>query len=788
MNAHQDQADFQDNLYDIKRILLKVLSKWYLLVITVGICMALAYLLDKYTKPVYGLSTLLYIKPDNDKANVSSILYGEETFGTSRNLSNQMIFLKSRLLIEKTLNDLDFDVSYFIKGKFITAELYKDSPIEVIVDSTSTYIPYYTDFSCSILTAGKFVLSVDEKENLPAFTNKTLKFDEWNEIDGFKFKVSLRYPVLQPGEALIFRVNSIEGLTDYYINSIYVSQFERDASVLKISYEEETPDKGKDFLNQLVYNFIENNLQEKNEIASRTVNFINQMLNQNKDSLATIESKIERFKGNNTVISVQEKGTLLVSELKQLEKEKAELLTVNQYFDLLENSLQKGDEQLVIPSALGIEDASLTAIINELISLRLENKMLKADNKLKNPFIEVNNQKIEELKNTLKEKIKTQKAINTINLANINQRINTSYASQQRLPAAEREFKDISRNYAISETLVQFLMEKRAEAGIARASNISDYKMIDAARVESGPIKRKQFDYKMALLAGLAIPIVCIVLLDYINNKISSKEELVKLSQVPLLGVIVHGDKANTLFDKKSLKSAFVESLRSVRSNLNYLSEHTDVSKIILVTSSVSGEGKSFCSTNISYILALSGKRTLLIKADMRKVEAAEKELGVKAGLGLSEYLSAMASLNDVIQPTYFENLFLINSGNIPPNPSELLLGDRMKQLLADVKAAFDVIILDTPPIGIVSDGLELMKQSDINLIVVRERYTEKPFLKYINDLYVNHKYKHMAYVYNDANLNKTAYGYGVSKYGYGYYADQKVNRSFLGKIIKARS
>jgi capsular exopolysaccharide synthesis family protein len=274
------------------------------------------------------------------------------------------------------------------------------------------------------------------------------------------------------------------------------------------------------------------------------------------------------------------------------------------------------------------------------------------------------------------------------------------------------------------------------------------------------------------------------MLTDLLNNKIISREELLRLTPLPLLGIIVHGNTQKNTTEANTLKTALSESLRSIRSNLSYISESNGRSKVIVLTSSISGEGKSFCAYNLGHILSISNKKTLLINADMRKPGNYGNELGSESGPGLSNYLSGMSTLNSVIQKSQFEDLYVINSGDLPPNPSELLLSARMKHMLDELKYEFDYIVLDTPPIGLISDALELMKQADINIVVTRQGYTKKSFLSYINELYLNQKYPNMVVVFNDVSLNKSTFTYGAVGYGHGYYTNNKDKKAWFGKLL----
>ncbi|MBY0425530.1 MAG: polysaccharide biosynthesis tyrosine autokinase [Cytophagales bacterium] len=332
--------------------------------------------------------------------------------------------------------------------------------------------------------------------------------------------------------------------------------------------------------------------------------------------------------------------------------------------------------------------------------------------------------------------------------------------------------------YEIYRDIYSFLLQKKADAGINRASNVPDIKVIDYAAVSGPPTPDFEKIQSIALLLALGIPIGFIFLKDYFNTKIIFKDDIFKFSSIPFLGVIGHNSK-DTLAVIERPKSSLAESFRSVRSNILFLNPDKK-NQIFLLTSTTSGEGKSFCSMNIAAVMAISGKNTILIGADMRKPKLYE-ELKLKNEVGLSNYLSGSANLDEVIQKTSVEHMDFISSGIIPPNPAELIMGQRMEQIIEELRKRYDYIVIDTPPIGLVIDAFVLMKYSDTNIYVVRHNYSKRQGLLEINEKYRDGKFSNLNIILNDVKSNGIygyGYGYGNTSYGYGYYSDTPASDS----------
>ncbi len=423
-----------------------------------------------------------------------------------------------------------------------------------------------------------------------------------------------------------------------------------------------------------------------------------------------------------------------------------------------------------------------------MLDLKMEQKV--KSNKLvnKSPLFtleqEGNAEMIEELERNILGSIENIKESNEISIVEMDKKVESLINSIDDLLREERQYMNFERVFSLNERFYTLLLTKKAEAAIAQASQESDYEVLDNPQVVGMPIvPQVRKNYLLAILFGAGIPIGIIILLNYLNPYIITIEDLKKYSRIPLLGIVGHSRRESSLIVKSYPKSLMAESFRKLRANLKYMSNGQIENNTILITSSVSGEGKTFTSTNLGYIYALSGKKTLLLGADMRK-PAFDEFFEIRKDEGLSNYLAGVCSYEKLLHQVLLDELFVIHSGTIPPNPSELLLGQKMNELMTRLKKDFDVIIIDSPPIGMVSDAIELLKYSNVNLIIVRQRKTHKDAMSDINHLYLDNKLGSCAVVYNDIHYSKLSYGFGYS-YGYGYgYGMDMVIATEMARVV----
>ena len=768
----------QDSLIDLQLMLQKLRQYWYLFFLSVPLALLVAFAVTRYTTPLYDVSTTVLIKQPTDPSNASiNLLYGQELFTNEKNLNNEAIMLKSNDLVKETIQHLDFGISYFAEGNIKFSEIYGESPVRVLLDSSSTNIPYGTLIKFERADTNTFRLSANGASLQPEQADKTYAFGRLIDINGFRFVVQLLNLNQFTSQDLFFQINDTGSLVNRYRSSLAISTIP-ETSILEISAVGDNTRKAIAFLNQHVQTYILQSLEEKNGTALNTINFIDEQLQQISDSLSLVEGRLENFKRANTGLTMSEEGTQANSEVQDLEREKAALLLNAKYFDYLKNYIAAGDitKSVIAPSSFGVTDPVLNQLIQQLVEVQLQLTSLSAQ-QTQNPLvvteIETSKTRIRNLLAGIAENLDNLKRVNQISISDINARIGRMLGALHQLPAAERQLINLNRMHELSEGLYVFLMQKRAEAGITTAATTPDAKLVNAAAVKAMITPKPKQNYLIALFLGLLLPAGFIFLKDLLNNKVTSTEDIARLTTLPLLGMVGHNKKEQTGLMDQSPKSALAEAFRTVRSNLRFMTSVTPgQGKIFVVTSSISGEGKTFSAKNLAYIFSISGERTLLVNADMRKPNN-NTDFGVSSGLGLSNYLAGYTSLDEVVHHTLQENLHILPSGDIPPNPSELLLSKRMDDLVRELKSRYDYILLDTPPVGLLSDGLELMQLADANIFMVRQGYTFKSFLNNIQQQYETGKVRNTAILFNDVDFTKLNYRYGYGYgYGYGYYAE----------------
>jgi tyrosine-protein kinase Etk/Wzc len=774
---------------DVKEILEKYFRYWYFFIFAIIVSFFIGLLFLRYTPKVYNASTTILVKDENNTSLGSdNIIDGIDLFGKNRNIKNEIGILRSFSLVKQTLKEVDFSISYLNEGMLTSVDIYSRSPFKIVLDSNhlqSLEVKFYV----KLISKNEFVIKTNVKSgqfynlieesylrssDIVFNYNESHKFEEWIESDYFKFKLEKMDFTLYDEENwnnYAFVINDINSLTEKFLKRIKIKEIEKDASILKVSLEGNNTIKIADFLDVFSKNYLQIGLNEKNEIATNTISFINNQLIEIRDSLTNIESVLEKFKTENPKIELSKKEYGAFYQIQKLEEEQAILKLNNKYYISLKDYLIKNDniENILSPSSMGINDPLLNNLILELSRLYSEFEITSQNTKSIHPAVKSLKNQIKITKGKILENIENIIISSELSLNDVDKRINEFDELINTLPESERKLVRIQRKYNLNETTYTYLLEKRAEASIAKAGNVADNKIIDKARLSSQlPISpNPKSIYIISIFFGILIPGIWITAKDLLNDKINSKKDVKKLSDIPILGSITHNNKGTNLVVQNHPKSAISESLRTIRTNIQYLSSDKE-QKVICVSSSISGEGKSFCSMNLSSILASTNNKTILIGADMRKPKIFD-DFELNNETGLSSYLIGAATLKEVIQKTNDENLDIIISGPIPPNPAELLEKQIMTDLLIKLKKTYKYIIIDTPPIGLVTDGQILMNKSDINLLMVRQDYTTKQMVTNINEIIQKNNIKNLNIILNDVKSYNSKYGY---KYGYGYYEE----------------
>jgi len=769
--AAQQQSNF-----DIKKYIFLVLSRWYLFAISLTIAYAYAYVKNMQTIPQYAVSTSIMVK-DESGSGPESILGNFNVLNTNKNIQNEIGVLKSYNISNRALRKLDFEVSYYSVGKFRNTEIYKASPFIIVMDS-AVQQPYYVPLQLRILSDKEVVI---ESEDLKI--QRTIRFGELFEEAGFRFYVELRTANNFKQEFTTgvyeFYLNNLHNLTNSYMTRLQVDPYADSPSILWLWIVGENPQKEVDYLNKVVEVYMNVSLEEKNQTAVRTMQFIDDQLEGIMDSLRVIEDDIQGFRQQYDIRPTGSGGANdTYRQLEMFEAQRSIKIINVKYYDYLTKELELGSDftEIILPNILGVSDPILEANIQQIVSLYEDRKLKAFGVRQDVPVLQEIDYKIDLAKRTLKLHIQNIKGIANEGLAVINNKIEELNQKINELPYTERQMLNMEREYKFNDNIYSFLLQKRTEAGITRFSNRPDAKIIDeanAANAVSRTANPAGTRNKM-LMIGTLIPLIFIALREFMNNKINDKSDIENNTQIPILGTISNNNKKTNLptFDKP--KSPISESFRALRTNLQYLLvEKTQ--KVIALTSTVSGEGKTFCAMNLASIIAMSDKKTLLVGLDLRKPKIHLEFDMENNDIGMSTYLIKKNTFTEIIKKTRIPNLDIAFSGPIPPNPAELIESDRMRAFLEEAKTVYDFVIIDTPPVAIVTDALLLGTHVDAFLYNIRQNYTVKGALKLLNELSKANNLKNLSIIVNDVKVARQygyrygyGYGYGAG-YGYGY-------------------
>jgi capsular exopolysaccharide synthesis family protein len=773
--------------FNYRKWLFLIAIHWPLFVLSFSSALLFSYLFRRYVVRTYTVSATVLIKT-NKEGNIP-FMANYANYKNSTQINNEINIIKSYSTIEKALKGLDFGINYYSKGHFRIEEIYPNTSFKVITDSASSQKYINRQILLKVIDEKKYSLTfldeIEEEDLKPVIGH----YGDTIDFKGMKLHISiLNYSNLiklsREGE-ILFQVNNIPFMAIDFRGRLGVYAMDKEGSIISISVYSIIPAKEITFLNKLSEVYILSSLEDKNVTTNKSIDFINQQLGVIQDSISKYAYGLEFYRKKfkvNDITDQAEKGYTNVAEL---EKEKAAYFYKQNYFNYLKNYIKNKDSygDIIMPASVGLDDPHMALLVSKIIELNMQKKMiLKTESNRESPFVNENGRQIDEYKRTLHENMASVEKTNQMHLDHLNKQIEEIINKSSGLNSSERDFSHLKQMYEIYQQVYSFLLQKKVDAGINKASNVPDIKVVDYAAVAGPPTPDFDSIQSFAILLALGLPIAFIFLKDYLNTSILFKEDLIKFTNIPFLGVVGHNYK-DTLAVIDSPKSSLAESFRSIRTNLLFLSPDKK-NQVFLLTSSTSGEGKSFSSLNIAAVFAISGKKTVLIGADMRKPKI-YGELGLSNENGLSNYLSGLSELDAVIQRTSVENMDFISAGTIPPNPVELIMGVRLEQMIKKLRKKYDYIIIDTPPIGLVVDAYILMKHSDTNIYVIRHNFTKRQSLTGITQNYKDGKFTSLNLILNDVKTNGIyGYGYGYgdgygnTNYGYGYYSDIAVNRS----------
>lgn len=793
-NPSQGQVMLDNESIDVRRIVSLFISNWYWFAISLLLALILSYGMNRYSPKVYTVASTLLIKDDMNGGIggiATSVIPGGDIFRNQQNLKNEMEILKSFSLNKKVMEKLeDFHVQYMGVGRrgIVESVLYKDCPFIVKYDSLKNQNKG-VKVGITILNENEYNIELNGGKKI----KRTVKFGERFSESGFDFILHKRYdnkPLFSKEESNIyyFVFKDPASLANEYRAKLVVAPRDKDASLVTLTVSGFVPRQESDYLNMLMDVYIFDGLEYKKQIAEKTIEFINEQLNVVSDSLEVAAKKLESFRMANSFIDLKNEVNSIQTKVDKAKQEKAMYNLQLQYYNYLSQYLEERNSNgaIISPTIIGITDQLLISLVGELTNLQRKKEEMGLNIGDNQPAIELINQQMASTQSALKESVKNCIAALNLSLALAEEDIASGVEEINTLPSTEKTFISIQRQFDLNNTIYTYLLEKRAESGIAKASTLPDNRPIDYAQLR-GQIKPKERkNYLIAIALGLLIPAVIIALIDFLNDKVIDKKDLLRKTKVPIIGFISHSDSKNEIVVVEKPGSALSESFRSVRTALKYYVKENEVC-VIAISSAISSEGKTFISVNLASIIAMLGKKVLLIGLDLRKPRI-NRILEYEKSPGMSSYLSGNCEYEEIIKKTQVENLFYTPSGPVPPNPAELIEKDRMTIFMERARKEFDYIIFDTPPVAIVTDAILLSKFADINLFVVRQRYSSINTLELVEQLRLNGEVRNMAIVLNDISLSGY-YGYGLRYgylYSYGYsYGNAYYAGSYYGKYAQ---
>lgn len=771
---------------NIQEILFRYLIHWPWFVVSVIVCVAVAWGYLRLATPVYNVSATVLIKDEKKGggANMSSELekMGMNGFvSSSSNIENEIEVLTSRTLAREVVSSLGLFVTYMDEDKFPKRELYRTSPVLVsLTPQEADKLPQTMEVRMSLHPSGVMdvQIKVGEKEygkrfdKLPAVLptdEGTVAFFTNNDTLS-----SVRPESVTKERHITAYINRPFSVAKGYAGSLSITPTSKATSVVTVSLKNSNTQRGKDYIDKLLEMYNVNANNEKNEVAQRTAEFIDERIGIISKELGSTERDLENFKRSAGITDLTSEAQIALAGNAEYEKKRVENQTqINLVMDL-QRYLQ-GTEYEVLPSNVGLQDAGVAGAIdryNEMVSER--NRLLRTSTE-SNPAIVNLNASIRAMRGNIQTTLDATLKGLEITKTDLVREAGRYSRRISDAPTQERQFVSIARQQEIKSGLYLMLLQKREENAIVLAAIANNAKIIDEAQAEGAPISPKRMTiYLAALVFGIGIPVGIIYLIGLTKFKVEGRADVEKLTSLPVIGDVPLADeKTGSIAVFENQNNLMSETFRNVRTNLQFMLENGK--NVILVTSTISGEGKSFISANLAISLSLLGKKVVIVGLDIRKPGLNTVFNIPKKDHGITQFLTNPAiNLMDLVQPSDInKNLYILPGGTVPPNPTELLARDGLEKAVETLKKNFDYVILDTAPIGMVTDTLLIGRVADLSVYVCRADYTRKAEFTLINELAENDKLPNLCIVINGIDLNRRKYGYyyGYGKYGkyYGY-------------------
>lgn len=790
-NLYDELYTEQEEQVDYKALFFKYLIHWKWFVASIVVCLIGGWIYLHYTTPVYSITGSVIIKDNKKNNSVSTGLADLEDLGfysSTNNFDNEVEVLHSRTLLKKVVEELDLYINYRTRENLRPVELYKDTPVKV----------WLTPEEAEKLPNGAAVLEVVLKPGGKLSVSTEIDEQEFKQ-DFNKLPALLTTPYgtfsFTPGDSAIVEkeqeitvtVAAPRIMANGYANALSVEPTSKTTTIAQITLQNTSPQRGVDFINKLIEIYNRNANDDKNEVASKTAEFIDERIKIINGELGTTEKELETFKRDAGLTDLKSDAQLALSENSEYEKKRAENSTQLRLVQFLSEYANNPDHAYeVLPVNVGLTDTGLTELINRYNEMLLERKRLLRTSSESNPVVVNLDASIRAMRSNVQTTILSVQKGLMITKADLERQAGKYAGRITSAPGQERQLVSISRQQEIKAGLYLMLLQKREENAITLASTANNARIVDEAQAELFPVSPKgKLIYLIAFVLGIAIPVGIIYIIELLRYKIEDRSDVKKLTTVPIIGDIPASDnmpKEGSVVVRENQNDMMAETFRNVRTNVQYMLGSNQ--KVVLITSTTSGEGKSFVAANLAISFALLGKKVVIVGLDIRKpglnkaFQMSHKEDGITRYLADPEHTDLMSLLQ---QSNVTPNLYILPGGAIPPNPTELVARDSLVQAVDRLKKEFDYVILDTAPIGMVTDTQLISRVADMSIYVCRAGYTPKAGYLFINELRDHKKLPNLCTIINDVNIKTGKYGYGTygkygygRTYGYGYGYDEK--------------
>jgi tyrosine-protein kinase Etk/Wzc len=754
----------EEDSFDLKSVLSKIVDKWYWLAIGFIVALCIAFFYIYFTPPSYQIKSRVLVNDDEKGGNLGkqagSMMDLGSVLGSKSSVDNEVEVLKTRFLMEQVVRQMQLNITYERRSGLVKRML-EDTPFKLIILNSIDTIEK-TRINIETISPTKFRVSAGSLEKVVQFNeNFNLK-----DVGVVRLIPNPEVKINNKNYSII--VTSIDERVTDLMKELKVAVSNKQVTIIDLDLSYPLQAQGEIMLSTLINKYTEVNLEDKNAIADSTYKFIKGRINIIAAELGDVENEVENFKQNNKLSDMSEQSKLLVQNTGEFTSDLAKAETQVSVLSDLEKYLKdENKNKRVFPTSLLPSDLVFSDLLGQYNLLLVERDKQLLSVTENSPFIQNIDTQISGLRRGILANIESTKNTYIITRDKLRSQLSKVENQIVGVPQIEKNYLKLARNQKIKEELYIFLMQKAEETAISKTSNIAVAKVIDPPKADIIPLSPKKSTVFIVCVAlGLIIPVIILLLKEYFNTTVSTKDDVTKVTSVPVIGEISHNVTNDNLIVSSQGRSAISEQFRALRTNLSFYLKKPD-QKVILLTSCNSGEGKSFTAINLANILAISGKKVLLMELDLRKPGLSGK-LNIKQSLGFTNYtIDPSIRLDDIIQPlSIHSNMFIIPSGPLPPNPAETLMSESTAVLIDKLKERFDYILMDAPPIGIITDAQLLSSYASITLFLVRQNVTQKANLQIVQDLFIGNKMNNLGIVVNDIKGKYFSYGADYGNYG----------------------